>query len=64
MVCYVLHVSVKAVQYVEQCVRYFYFYLLDCLYCCMYNVPYPNCIHNCLPEDKPFGSKHVEDVRN
>ena len=25
--------------------------------------PYNNCIYNCLPEDEPLGSKHVEDTK-
>ena len=37
----------------------------DCLYRCMWNVPYHNCIiHNRLPEDEPSASKHVEDKKN
>ena len=35
------------------------FYLLGCLYCCMYHVPYRNCIYNPLPEGEPSGTKHV-----
>jgi len=27
------------------------------------NIPYHNCIHNCLPEDEPSGSKQVEDIK-
>jgi len=39
------------------------FYLLDCLYQCMYNVPYHNCIYSRLPEDEPSDSKYVEDIK-
>jgi len=28
------------------------------------NIPHNNCIYNHLPEDEPFGSKHVEDTKN
>ena len=39
------------------------FHLLDCLYWCMYNVPYRNCTYNRLPEEELSGSKHVEDIK-
>jgi hypothetical protein len=39
------------------------FYLLDCLYRCMCNIPYHNCIYTCLPTDGLSGSKHVEDIK-
>jgi len=29
-----------------------------------HTIPYYNCIYNRLPEDEPFGSKHVEDTEN
>jgi len=30
----------------------------------MLNLPYHNCIYNCLPEDETLDSKHVEDIKN
>ena len=41
-----------------------YFYLLDNLYWSMSNVLYHNSTYNRLPEDKPTGSKHTEDIKN
>ena len=30
--------------------------------CLELELPYHNCVYNCLLEDKPSGSKHVEDI--
>jgi hypothetical protein len=27
------------------------------------NIPYHNCMYNCLPEDETSVPKHVEDIR-
>ena len=35
----------------------------DCLCCCMYSVPYHNCIYSRLPDDEPSGSKREEDIK-
>jgi len=40
------------------------FYLQDCLYHCMFNFPYRNCIYDRLPEDELSVSNHVEDIKN
>jgi len=29
----------------------------------MQNIPYHNCVYNCLAEDEPSGSKHIEVVK-
>jgi hypothetical protein len=39
------------------------FYLLDCLTWRMLDTLHHSCIYNRLPEDKPSGSKHVEDTK-
>jgi hypothetical protein len=45
-----------------QCVWHTLFHIKDCLYCWHVHKLYHTCTYNCLPEDEPLGSEHVEDI--
>ena len=58
MVQYVLHALVQAVLQADEC---FSAYKTAFTNAC--KAYYNTCIHNCLPEDEPLGSKRVEDFK-